>query len=66
MKDLNELKTFIDISLITCGGNPVGIDGTTCLSSVSYNKIYWSRDNNTNEIRICTSNYPSRTVELRV
>ncbi|KAI6647030.1 E3 ubiquitin-protein ligase [Oopsacas minuta] len=37
MKDLNELKTFIDISLTTCGGNPVDIDRITCLSSVCTN-----------------------------
>ena len=37
LKDLNELKTFIDISLTTCGGNLVDIDRITCLSSVCTN-----------------------------
>ena len=37
LKDLNELKTFVDISLTTCGGNPVDVDRITCLSSVCTN-----------------------------
>ena len=37
LKDLNEVKTFVDISLTTCGGNPVDIDRITCLSSVCTN-----------------------------
>ncbi|KAI6652351.1 E3 ubiquitin-protein ligase [Oopsacas minuta] len=37
LNDLNELKTFVDISLTTCGGNPVDIDRITCLSSVCTN-----------------------------
>ncbi|KAI6655773.1 E3 ubiquitin-protein ligase [Oopsacas minuta] len=37
LKDINELKTFIDISLTTCGGNPVDVDRITCLSSVCTN-----------------------------
>ena len=37
MNDLNDVKTFVDISLSTCGGNPVDIDRITCLSSVCTN-----------------------------
>ena len=50
LDDLNELKTFIDISLTTCGGNPVDIDRITCLSSVCTNfaPLIFQIDENTN------------------
>ena len=50
LKNLNELKTFIDISLTTCGGNPVDIDRITCLSSVCINfaPLIFQIDKNTN------------------
>ena len=50
LKNLNELKTFIDISLTTCGGNPVDIDRITCLSSVCTNfaPLIFQIDENTN------------------
>ena len=50
MKDLNEVKTFIDVSLTTCGGNPVDIDRITCLSSVCTNfaPLIFQIDENTN------------------
>ena len=50
LKDLNELKTFVDISLTTCGGNPVDVDRITCLSSVCTNfaPIIFQIDENTN------------------
>ena len=50
MKDLNELKTFIDVSLTTCGCNPVDIDRITCLSSVCINfaPLIFQIDENTN------------------
>ena len=50
LKNLNELKTFIDISLTTCGGNPVEIDRITCLSSVCINfaPLIFQIDENTN------------------
>ena len=49
LKDLNELKTFVDISLTTCGGNPVDVDRITCLSSVCTNfaPIIFQIDENT-------------------
>ena len=50
LKDLNELKTFVDISLTTCGGSPVDVDRITCLSSVCTNfaPIIFQIDENTN------------------
>ena len=50
MKNLNEVKTFIDISLTTCGGNPVDVDRITCLSSVCTNfaPLIFQIDENTN------------------
>ena len=50
LKDLNELKTFVDISLTTCGGNPVDLDRIICLSSVCTNfaPIIFQIDENTN------------------
>ena len=49
LKDLNELKTFVDISQTTCGGNPVDVDRITCLSSVCTNfaPIIFQIDENT-------------------
>ena len=49
LKDLSELKTFVDISLTTCGGNPVDVDKITCLSSVCTNfaPIIFQIDENT-------------------
>ena len=49
LKDLNELKTFVDISLTTCGGNPVDVDRITCLSSICTNfaPIIFQIDENT-------------------
>ena len=37
MADLNEVKAFVDVSLTTCGGDPVEIDRITGLSSVCTN-----------------------------
>ena len=50
LKDLNELRTFVDIFLTTCGGNPVDVDRITCLSSVCTNfaPIIFQIDENTN------------------
>ena len=50
LKDLNELKTFVYISLTTCGGSPVDVDRITCLSSVCTNfaPIIFQIDENTN------------------
>ena len=50
LKDLNELKTFVDICLTTCGDSPVDIDRITCLSSVCTNfaPLIFRIDQNTN------------------
>ena len=66
LKDLNELKTFIDISLTTCGGNPVDIDKITCLSSVCTNfaPLIFQIDENTNyEILIARCKQVIESVE---
>ena len=66
LKNLNELKTFIDISLTTCGGNPVDIDRITCLSSVCTNfaPLIFQIDENTNyEILIARCKQVIESVE---
>ena len=66
LKDLNELKTFVDISLTTCGGNPVDVDRITCLSSICTNfaPIIFQIDENTSyEILIARCRQVIESVE---
>ena len=68
LNDLNELKTFIDISLTTCGGNPVDIDRVTCLSSVCTNfapLIFQINENTNYETLIARCKQVIESVEIK-